>query len=647
MSNIEASSESKSSRYRPEIDGLRAFAVIAVIINHFNKEILPGGYLGVDIFFVISGYVITSSLDGRGKDQGLGSFIGTFYARRIKRLIPALVVFAIITTILICLVNPNPEVILRTGLSSLLGLSNLYLLRLRTDYFAESTELNPFTHTWSLGVEEQFYFIFPLIVWFTGFSKSKQNGGRFLLFALALLSSLSFARYLFLFEYLPSNAYFEMPSRFWEIAMGAITYLAIKILPERAVSLLRPIPGLAFLVVIAPIMLQTSKPAVFSTLAVVLACCCLLAKREMPNSILFRLLTQKYILRIGIISYSLYLYHWTILSISKWTIGISLFTIPFQVFAMIALASLSYRYVETPFRSNRNQSNLIVMIGGILTIASTAFAIHLIYNAPIYSGKHKQKKDHFARIFPPKYCNIFDNFQESIALGSSCGIKFSEKNQTIFLLGDSHANQFNDQLLRYGKQKMLNVVTVVGNGCNFPPIGDKTGKCYKRQSQLEAKIISKIKQGDIIIVGNALVNRLSNHDVGDEFELALNDFSTLVEEKGGITVLYIDSIQFPGLKIPGALCSTEWFRPVNTSPSKCITSLEKHKSVVNRILPWRTEWANKPNNIIWNAVNYEDSCDDDDCTAARYLDSNHFSKEYASFHFKQFSKDHLNAIVIN
>ena len=124
-------SQAKSTvnrRYRPEIDGLRALAVVAVIVNHFNKNILPGGYLGVDIFFVISGYVITSSLFGR-PSKNFKDFISGFYERRIKRLVPALSVFVLIMSIAICMFNPLPKSALRTGLSSLFGLSNLYLLR--------------------------------------------------------------------------------------------------------------------------------------------------------------------------------------------------------------------------------------------------------------------------------------------------------------------------------------------------------------------------------------------------------------------------------------------------------------------------------------------------------------------------------------
>lgn len=142
--------QASKSRYRPEIDGLRAFAVVAVIINHFNKDLLPSGYLGVDIFFVISGYVITSSLAGR-QSRNFLDFLTGFYARRIKRLMPALVVFILITSALIRLFNPDPGSALDLGWRSLFGISNIKLYQTSTDYFAQSTALNPFTHTWSLG----------------------------------------------------------------------------------------------------------------------------------------------------------------------------------------------------------------------------------------------------------------------------------------------------------------------------------------------------------------------------------------------------------------------------------------------------------------------------------------------------------------
>ena len=215
---------STKGRYRPEIDGLRAFSVIAVIINHFNKDILPGGYLGVDIFFVISGFVITSSLYQR-PSENFRDFISGFYERRIKRLVPALSVFVLITSIAICFFNAVPSTSLKTGLTSLFGLSNLYLFKTSTNYFAGPTQLNVFTHTWSLGVEEQFYILFPFLIWFSGFGRQTKNGAHNLFLIVGTLTITSLIGFLYLYTSNQPAAYFLMPTRFWEMASGCLLFI--------------------------------------------------------------------------------------------------------------------------------------------------------------------------------------------------------------------------------------------------------------------------------------------------------------------------------------------------------------------------------------------------------------------------------------
>ena len=178
---------SSNENYKIEIDTLRAVAVIAVIINHISTDWLPSGYLGVDVFFVISGYVVSSSI----KNSSYNSFremLQTFYSKRIKRLFPALYTIVFFFTFLSLLFVINNKDSIKTGMYSLFGLSNMFLLIHEFDYFSEGSSLNLFTHTWSLGVEEQFYIFFPMILYFLGFSNSNKKNSEKKSFGLLLFA---------------------------------------------------------------------------------------------------------------------------------------------------------------------------------------------------------------------------------------------------------------------------------------------------------------------------------------------------------------------------------------------------------------------------------------------------------------------------
>ena len=153
------------SIYYPYIDGLRAIAVISVVLYHLKDSYLPGGFSGVDVFFVISGFVVSISM-ANFKGRNFFTFVTTFYARRMKRILPALLFCVLMTGLFAALFIPGSwlsDTNQKTGLFALFGLSNFILAATGNDYFSPKTDFNPFTHTWSLGVEEQFYFIFPLL----------------------------------------------------------------------------------------------------------------------------------------------------------------------------------------------------------------------------------------------------------------------------------------------------------------------------------------------------------------------------------------------------------------------------------------------------------------------------------------------------
>jgi len=448
-SNIQAKPQEirtpKKSAYRPEIDGLRAFAVIAVIINHFNQDALPGGYLGVDIFFVISGYVITSSLSSR-TNEGFKDFLSGFYERRIKRLIPALSAFVLITSIAICLFNPSPDTSIKTGITSLFGLSNLYLLKQSTDYFSQSTELNPFTQTWSLGVEEQFYILFPLLIWLSGFGRQTKNGARNLFLVVGALTIASLISFLYLYPTNQPAAYFLMPSRFWEMATGCLIFIGFQ---KRATleQLLERVPPLAALTLIVAVMYLPISIAETSTIAVVALSCILIASLKKQTAA-FQILSNPQVVYIGLISYSLYLWHWGILSISRWTIGIHIWTIPIQIALMLTLSIASYQWIESPLRKKAwFEERWKTLLTGITILALTSLT-----SFSATKGSTKQLLEMVRdRIYPEKfnidegipqeslYCHLPNNIDTAL---SDCLINPTHKTNkanTIYLVGDSHA----------------------------------------------------------------------------------------------------------------------------------------------------------------------------------------------------------------
>jgi len=373
-------------KYRPEIDALRAFAVLSVIVNHFDKTLLPSGYLGVDVFFVISGYVITSSLHGR-KHPNLITFLTNFLARRIKRLMPALVFYVLVTSCLICFVNPHPREGLKTGLAALLGCSNHYLYHLSTDYFAQAPEQNPFTHTWSLGVEEQFYIVYPFLFWCSSFSEKPRNKLiTSLVHSVVVLGFiLSLAGFVVLYDIDHPAAYFLMPTRFWEFSLGIFAYkitVARRFFqPRNANQYARLLPVLTIVCMFGVMLTKRStSQAVPATMLVALltGIFCIL-KNSMPPF----LLANRNIVYIGNISYSLYLWHWGVLSINRWTTGnVSSTMAEFLLTGM--MGAFSYRWIETPSRKHQGSTSFTFTSAlGAFLLTAGIIVLFYFFNAPL------------------------------------------------------------------------------------------------------------------------------------------------------------------------------------------------------------------------------------------------------------------------
>lgn len=508
-----------SSHYRPEIDGLRAFAVIAVIINHINKQLLPSGYLGVDIFFVISGYVITASLANHGR-EGFRDFVLSFYERRIRRLVPALVVFVLVTSVLICVVSPEPELMLKTGFSSLFGFSNQFLYKQSTDYFAQSTELNPFTHTWSLGVEEQFYLLFPFLIWFSGFGRQRPHGPRNLLRWVGGLALVSLVAFIWLYQTDQPAAYFLMPTRFWEMAAGCLVFVGFR-QRARLEQMLERLPPVLVVIAMIAVMLLPQSAAVPATLVMVLLAAIALASLK-PGTGMHRLFTRRSVVFVGLISYSLYLWHWTVLAMSRWTIGISWWSLPFQLLLMLLLASLSYRYVEQTTRHRRIAGRrLLTVVGGLLGMGGAALLVAAM-RAPLFSkslllvdpevgafqrgrksqgnyvgpvtGRKNIECDSLAEDLSPEMVRSFlkDCYWEPAGVAADAPV--------VAFLGDSHAHQLFPIAERLARDFRLPVFNLAYANCLVPDAPDDRGGPRCRQVNQVPAWIDKIFDRPVIFV---------------------------------------------------------------------------------------------------------------------------------------------------
>jgi len=603
--------EQTNQGYRPEIDGLRAIAVIAVIINHFNRELLPGGHLGVDIFFVISGYVISASL-GRQNSSSLSEFITSFYARRIKRLLPALLISGLVSAVLICLINPKPDLDIKTGIFSLFGAANLWLYGQSSNYFDKPAELNIFTQTWSLGVEEQFYFVFPLLVWLSGFSQSRKHGKRNLAIITMILFCISLLLNIYLNRSNQPAAFYLMPSRFWELAAGCLSLLAITQWPQLKEKLKWIPPELAVVL----IMIILHRVVKTSESIGIVALTSLLLIRLRPSDFTYKLLCTKILQWLGKISYSLYLWHWVILVFSRWTIGIHAWTIPIQVGLILATASLSYHHIEKPFRHSRwsstNSQTLLYGVGGMI-LGSAIMLVALIPGFSIYAGNRHGvlsknqllREPYRVKGTPGQWqgaaCVLGDgkDFGKIIQANHCTLGNLLTAKRRILVIGNSFSASFThafDQLVKKDQYAII-ITSSFGSG---PTPGVKLNNGFTELAndywtRIVPKLIKVLKPGDIILMINDLSDLLPIQQDNESEEFLRNFEKDMIQFSGemktkGIRIFFTKSLPFVrDAKCDPAVAAKQWFNQIGEGPCDYISKkdtlmrMEPLNQVLNRL----------------------------------------------------------------
>ena len=438
--------------YRSEIDGLRAVAVVPVVLYHAGFSVFSGGFVGVDVFFVISGYLITAIIAKELADGGF-TLLG-FYERRVRRLAPALLTVLIASTACayFIMIPAHFEDYLSSLIATATFTSNFYFFK-ESGYFATAAELLPLLHTWSLAIEEQFYILFPLLMIFL-----HRFAWRVTLLVLSalLLASLGAAHWASLHH--PDAAFYLPPTRIWELLIGAIAALWTRRAPISLSQRSNDLLSLSGLVMIAIAVFAydngTPFPSLYALLPTGGAILVILFAR--PGTIAHMLLSAPLCVGIGLISYSFYLWHQPVfvfgrlIELGELSLGLRIGLVA----ASLALAYVSWRFVERPFRTGPRSRRFsrASLFGGAGALSAVIIVFGLVADNDSYfrHGLPETKQRHLDYIGYNKTQAFADaNRKPDCFFGSShnsfeyfkperCLTGSSDK-PNVLIMGDSHA----------------------------------------------------------------------------------------------------------------------------------------------------------------------------------------------------------------
>ena len=534
------------AKYVPQIDALRAVAVIAVLLFHLNNRFLPGGYSGVDVFFVVSGYVISRSMVELDATQWW-RFVGEFYSRRALRILPALLVCLCVSFTLTTIFIPKAwlsTTIYDTALYSFWGFGNIALLKSGDGYFAPRIEFNAFAHMWSLGVEEQFYLLFPwvFLLWLVVRARGgeRRNVGTLVLGALLLVSLLYCA---YTTRRNPALAYYGLPARFWELAAGGLLFqfhsAGRRLVrdasgPQSAqlwVSL-----GLIVLGFVASVQAWFPFPWAFAAVVGTAGVIDVVTAKEIGNDRLVLWLGSPSLIWVGRRSYSLYLWHWPIYALFRWTVGLE--TAVEMVIALalsFAAASASYRWVETPFRSAplmRRARQGYLVFAGLACVYVLSRTVKLMeahrwwLSASVTEGVVVDwYMDDWIRASNGEapVCSLRSDETPMPEGGSvlilradRCenGTRSTESDTRLFVAGNSHAVAYKDMLSRLALKEQFRVYLYFRSNCTLfkltTSFDNESGECQRFLNAVLNDIGKNARSGDIVFLPSLRLPRLSD-----------------------------------------------------------------------------------------------------------------------------------------
>lgn len=539
-------------RYRAEIDGLRAVAVIPVMLFHAGFDAFSGGYVGVDVFFVISGYLITSLILSE-KDAGRFSLID-FYERRARRILPALffVMAACIPFAWLWLLPSDMKDFARSLVAVSVFASNILFWR-ESGYFDAAVELKPLLHTWSLAVEEQYYVLYPLFIMLAWRLGRRGLAGLLAVGALLSLGLAQWGAY-----HRPAATFYLLPTRGWELAMGGLIafYLTRKetVAPGNGARQALSVLGLS-LIAYGVFAYDGSTPfpslyALVPTIGAAMTIVC-----ATPATAVGRILGGKALVGVGLISYSAYLWHQPLFAFARYRSAAEPGALQMMALAGAAmvLAYFSWRFIEAPFRrpAATGRPGVFVALGCV----SAVFIGFGVLGMEGFEGRYSPAEKQFLasaqrdRVVQ-RMAASFDRFRCFADQSQSFEVLFENDCVTgaaarprIVLFGDSHAAHLLPGVRRIFGERGYRVEQYASASCRSIDHDDSPKRCREFYDAFIRRALPRIGAGDVLLVSSNWTNTLLELPAA-ELRASLRKLLERLTRTGAIVVLLGDSPHF-------------------------------------------------------------------------------------------------------
>jgi peptidoglycan/LPS O-acetylase OafA/YrhL len=511
--------------YRADIEGLRAIAVLSVVLFHFQPQWVVGGFLGVDIFFVISGFLITFIINREIKTKEF-SFL-TFYKRRARRLLPVyfFILFVIILAGLFILLPNDFRRLLNSSVASTLFSSNLYFA-LQGGYFENSGEY-PLLHTWSLSVEEQFYFIWPAILLLIH-KLVKSVVYKNVLFLSLILTSLLFGSLLATSDEFSQWSYFLLPTRMGELLIGAYVAINFNRIKQYGSS------GYIGLIILLLSFYFIDESVLFPGLITLIPCLGVVLILTNPqNNFVYSILSNKLLTHIGKLSYSIYLWHWPIVAYIHYFKGsdeISVNETTFALTIIYLLSLFSKTFVEDKFRT--------INITRTFKITTFTFVLPSLLLFCVFLISHQTGG--FKHRIPSKLLDeqltTYNNIDRCIdSLAVKCKVTVNKPNEIIkdfILFGDSHSAQLYGFFEQINEIEPMNLYAFSSSSCT-PTVINVTNNCLNTRDLFWNNVA---EYGEVIVAAKWSDGLANSSDRNDFEESLINFFNKLQSTRKNITI---------------------------------------------------------------------------------------------------------------